>query len=72
MNKKGKEFLSREIADKIYKHFANQMRISIILKWNETPKPPSSTPNDPVHSPRAPTEPTKRECCGAEEIDKRT
>jgi len=53
MNKKGKEYLSREIADKIYKRFANQMRIPVILKWNVTPKPPSSMPNDPVHSPRS-------------------
>jgi len=69
VNKKGKEYLSREIADKIYKLFVNQMRIPV-LKWNETPKPSSSTPHDSVHNPRAPTEPTKRECCGAEEIDR--
>jgi hypothetical protein len=70
MNKKGKEYLSRAIADKIYKLFEHQMRTPITLKWNENPKPFSSTPNDPVHSLRAPTDPTKSECCGAEEIDR--
>ena len=64
MNKKGKEYLSRKIADKIYKLFSNQTRILIILKWNETPEPSSSTP-------RASTDPTKNECCEIEEINRR-
>ena len=48
--------------------FAIQTRIPIILKWNETPKPSSSTPYVPVHVPRAPTDPTKRECSEVKEI----
>ena len=44
MNKKGKEYLSRKIADKIYKLFANQTRIPLFLNGMRLPNHPLQRP----------------------------
>ena len=69
MNKKGKEYLSRKIADNIYKLFSSQTQIPNIFECNATPELSSSSANDPDLHPRAPTDPTNRECCEDGEID---
>ena len=69
MNKKGKEYLSRKIADKIYKLFSSQTQIPNIFECNATPEPFSSSTNDPHLDPRAPTDPYNRECCEDGERD---
>ena len=57
------------MSDKFYKLFSSQAQIPNIVECNATPEPSSSLTNDPDLAPRAPTDPTNRECCEDGEID---